>query len=339
MAQQVPQELPASAQLTQMVFGFMVAQAISTAAKFGVADQLKDGPKNADEIAQAVGAHPRALYRLLRALASVGIFSEDADGRFQLTPLAEPLRSDAPDSMRAFAIYMGADWHWRVWEGLPYSVAHAQPAFEHIYGQPVFEYLPEHPLEALVFNDAMTSFSKSASEAIVNAYDFSGIKKLVDVGGGHGYLLSAILERNPEMNGVLFDASQVVAGAQDVIESCGARCETAGGDFFASVPAGGDAYIMKHIIHDWEDERALTILRNCHRAMTENGKLLVVEMVIPEGNAPSPGKFLDLEMLVFLRSFERTAAEYRALFERAGFKLTRIVPTASPYSVIEGVRI
>jgi hypothetical protein len=339
MAQQVPQEVPASAQLTQMIFGFMVAQAISTAAQFGVADQLKDGPRNADEIAQAVGAHPRALYRLLRALASVGIFSEDADGRFHLTPLAEPLRSDAPDSMRGFAIYMGIDWHWQVWGGLPYSVRQAQPAFNHLFGQPVFEYLPQHPEKAQVFNDAMTSFSKSASEAIVNAYDFSGIKQLVDVGGGHGYLLAAILERNPQMNGVLFDAPPVVAGAQDVIKSCGARCATAGGDFFASVPEGGDAYIMKHIIHDWEDERALTILRNCHRAMTEHGRLLVVEMVIPEGNAPSPGKLLDLEMLLFLHSFERTAEEYRSLFERAGFKLTRIVPTQSPYSIIEGVRV
>src|SRR5437763_11529717 len=163
MAQQVPQELPASAQLTQIIFGFMVAQAISTAAKFGVADQLKDGPKNADEIAQAVGAHPRALYRLLRALASVGIFSEDADGRFHLTPLAEPLRSDAPDSMRAFAIYMGADWHWRVWSELLYSAQTGQPGFERIYGKPYFDYLAENPDPARGFNDAMTSFSASDS--------------------------------------------------------------------------------------------------------------------------------------------------------------------------------
>ena len=186
----------------------------------------------------------------------------------------------------------------------------------------------------------MTSLSASVSAAVVSAYDFSGITKLVDVGGGHGLLLASILEKYPQMSGVLFDAPSVIEGANDVIEAhdVGGRCETVGGDFFASVPAGGDAYIMKHIIHDWEDERALIILQNCHRAMTEGGRLLVVEMVLPEGNTPSLGKFMDLQMLLFLHSYERTEAEYSSLYQRAGFKLTSIVPTLSPYSVIEGVR-
>jgi len=324
-----------------MIFGFMTSQAISVAARLGVADLLVDGAKSADELAQATGAQPRPLYRILRALASVGIFSEDASGRFRLTPLAEPLRVDAPDSLRGLAIFFGAEFHWRVWSDLVFSAQSGQPGFERIYGKAYFDYLAENPEPAQVFNDAMTSFSASVSTAVVNAYDFTGISRLVDIGGGHGLLLASILEKYPQMRGVLFDAPSVVDGAKGVIEAHGAggRCEAIGGDFFASVPSGGDAYIMKHIIHDWEDERALTILRNCHQAMTEKGKLLVVEMVIPEGNAPSLGKFLDLEMLMFLHSYERTEAEYQVLFERAGFKLTRIVPTPSPHSVIEAVRI
>jgi hypothetical protein len=277
----------------------------------------------------------------LRALASVGVFTEDQGGRFHLTPLAEPLRGDAPDSVRDFAIYFGADWHRRVYNELGYSVETGQPAFEKIYGKPFFDYLAENPAPAEDFNNAMTSHSAADSAAVVNAYDFTGINKLVDVGGGHGALLAAILANNPQMNGVLVDAPYVAAGANDVLAAngVGGRCEVVGGDFFASVPAGADAYIMRHIIHDWDDERALTILKNCHQAMTENGRLLVVEIVIPEGNAPSLGKFLDLAMMVLVNSFERTAAEYSALFSQAGFKLTRIVPTTSPHSVIEAVRL
>lgn len=343
MAQDTEQksDVPASAQLLPMIFGFMTSQAISVAAKLGVADLLVEGAKTPDQLAQTTGVKPRPLYRLLRALASVGVFAEDEAGRFGLTPLAEPLRSDAPDSLRAFAIFLGADWHWRVWSDLFYSAQTGQPAFERVYGKAYFDYLAENPDPARVFNDAMTSFSASVSAAVIDAYDFTGITKLVDVGGGHGLLLAAILQNYPQMSGVLFEAPFVAEGAGDAIKGRGLarRCEVVGGDFFGSAPAGGDAYIMKHIVHDWDDESALTILQNCHRAMTKNGKLLVVEMVIPEGNAPSLGKFLDLEMLLFLHSYERTEAEYRALFERAGFKLTRIVPTRMPHSVIEAMRI
>jgi hypothetical protein len=342
MSQEIAQKEgpPPSAQLLQMIFGFIASQAISVVAKLGVADLLANGAKSAEQLAQATGVKARPLYRIMRALASVGIFAEDEAGRFRLTPMAEPLRTDAPNSLRGFSIFMGADWHWRVWSELSYSAQAGQPAFERIYGKAYFDYLAENPEPARVFHDAMTSFSASVSAAVLEAYDFSGIKKLVDVGGGHGLLLASILEKSPQMTGVLFDAPSVAEGAKEVINGRGAagRCEIVGGDFFKSAPAGGDAYIMKHIVHDWEDERALTILKNCHRAATENAKLLVVEMVIPEGNAPSLGKFLDLEMLLLLHSYERTEAEYRTLFEQAGFKLTRIVPTALPHSVIEAVR-
>ena len=331
-------ELTPNAQLTQMIFGFMPAQAIATAAKLGIADLLKDGPCGIEDLARATGTHRRSLYRLLRALASVGVFAEDADGRFRMTELAEPLRSDAPGSLRAFAIYFGADFHLRVWEELPYSVTHGRPAFHHIHQQGPFEYLEGHPEHAKIFNDAMTSLSASVSEPIVNAYDFAGIRTIADVGGGHGLLLSAILKKNPAMTGILYDAASVAAGAKDLLaeEGVRGRCQVVAGDFFQSVPAA-DAYIMKHIIHDWEDEKSIQILRNCRRAMTDAGKVLIVEMVVPEGNASSPSKFLDLEMLLFLHSYERTEKEYAELLAKAGFKLTRVIATDSPYSIVEGV--
>ncbi len=335
MSDQINQAPPPAAQLMQIMFGIIPTLAIGVAAKFGIADFLKDGAKTADELAVLAGVHSRSLYRLLRATASVGVFSEDAKGRFSLTPLAQPLRSDAPDSVRSFAIFYSDDWHMRVWAELNYSVQHGAPAFDRIHGREFFPYLEENPVHAQIFNDAMTSNSAAACGAVLAGYDFSGINKLVDVGGGHGLLLSSIMGKYPQMSGVLYDAQSVIDGATGLISE---RCEAVGGDFFASVPAGGDAYIMKHIIHDWDDEHSLKILRNCHESMTEGGKVLVVEMVIPPGDTPSLGKFLDLEMLLFLRSFERTEAEYRALFERAGFEITRIVPTPSPYSVIEGVR-
>ena len=328
------------AQLLAILFGFIGTKALSLAAKLGIADMLKDGPQSVTELARLAHCQPQPLYRLLRALAGSGVFAEEKEGHFRLTPTAELLRSDAPGSLRGFAIYFGADWHWRVWEDLEYSVREGKPSFEQIYGMPMFEYLPKNPEQAGVFNDAMTSFSAATSAALLEANNFSGIKKLVDVGGGHGFMLTSILEKYPEMQGIVFDAPPVIDGARKQIAARGlkARCEAVAGNFFESVPAGGDAYVMKHIIHDWDDEKALKILRNCHQAMTPDGRIFIIEMVIPEGNTPSIGKLLDLAMLVFLHSFERTEDEYRALYEQAGFELTRVVATNSPYSVIEGVR-
>jgi len=340
MPQENPRQAPPSAQLMEMIFGFALSRSIAVAAQLGVADLLKDGTKSADELAEIIGAHPRSLYRMLRALAGAGIFSEEADQRFSLTPLGEPLCSDAPESLRAFAAMMADHVNFETWAQLPYSIQTGKPAFPHKFGMRWFAWLEQNPAEGKVFNDAMTSLSSGAVAAVVSAYSFSGIKKLVDVGGGHGRLLASVLSKYPEMKGVLYDAPAVIKDANDVFVALGVgdRVEAIGGDFFQSVPAGGDAYILKHIIHDWNDEDCLKILGHCRAGMKAGGKVLLVEMVIPERNAPSIGKFLDLQMLLFLTGCERTEAEYRTLLNRAGFDLTRIVRTPSPYSVIEGLR-
>jgi hypothetical protein len=340
MTESRPKQLPPSAQLLDMIFGFALSRAIAVAAQLKVADYLKDGPKTADEIAVLTSVHPRSLYRLLRALAGAGIFSEDVDGRFSLTPLSELLCSDAPESLRGFAELMADDVTFETWAALPYSIETGQPAFPYKNGMPWFAWLEQHPDVGQRFHNAMTSLSAGAVVAVINAYDFSGINKLMDVGGGHGLLLSAVLSKYPEMKGVLYDDAKVVAGAKDVLRAHGVedRCETVGGDFFKTAPAGGDAYILKHIIHDWSDDECVTILDHCHRGMTAGGKVLIVEMVVPEPNVGGVSKFLDLQMLLFLTGRERTGPEYRDLLARAGFDMTRIVPTNSPYSVIEGVK-
>jgi hypothetical protein len=323
----------------QMLFGFAASRAIGVTAELHIADLLKDGPKTADELAEKTGMHGRALYRVLRACASVGVFSEDAQKRFSLTPLAEPLLSDSPGSLRAFAQMITTDWQFQTWAELPYSVKTGKPAFDKVHGTTSFDYFWSNEKAGKVFNDAMTSNSAFASAAVVNGYDFSNIETLVDVGGGHGFLLASILAKYPSVKGVLYDMPAIVADARKLLTDYGVinRCETIGGNFFDSVPKGADAYMMKHIIHDWNDEQCITLLKNCRNAMNKGGKILVVEMIVPEGNEPSPAKFLDLQMLLYLPGCERTETEYRELFHKAGFELSRIVPTMSPFSVIEGV--
>ena len=331
-------ELPPPVQLMQMLFGFAASRAIGVSAELLIADLLKDGAKNADELARQTGVHARSLYRVLRACASIGVYSEDNEKKFSLTPLAEPLLSDAPGSLRAFAEMITCDWQFQTWAELPYSVKTGKPSFDKVFGKSSFDYFWSNEKAGKVFNDAMTSNSAFASVAVVNAYDFSSISKLVDVGGGHGFLLASILAKYGSLKGVLYDTPAIVAEAEKLLKEHGVtgRCETAGGDFFTSVPSGGDAYIMKHIIHDWNDEQCVTILQNCRKAMTDGGKVLVVEMIVPERNEPSPAKFLDLQMLQLCPGCERTEKEYAELFAKAGLKLTRIIPTMSPFSVIEG---
>lgn len=323
---------PAESVLTQIMLGRVASQALHVAAKLGIADLLVDGPKPVEELATATDTHAPSLYRLLRALASIGIFEEEDNRVFALTPTAEPLRSDVSNSLRDVAIFWGEDWNWKVWGNILYSVRTGKSAWAQMHGEQVFEYFERNPEAGRIFDRAMTSFSTGATKAVLEAYDFSGIETLVDIAGGQGRMINRILDAYPTLNGVLFDLPHVIETA-----SVGDRLEMVTGDFFVSVPSGGDAYIMKHIIHDWDDEQAITILKNIKKAMNPGARVLVVESVIADGNGQDFGKLLDLEMLVSPGGKERTAAEYEDLFRRAGLRLTRIVPTKSPYSVIEAV--
>jgi hypothetical protein len=326
------------AQLSQLIYGYRISQTIGVAAELGIADFLANGPKSSTELAQATGSQPRALYRLLRALASVGVFTEVEPERFGLTPMAEALQTDAPGSQRGMARHSASDSNWRAWGQCGHSVRSGQSAFEHVHGMEVWDYREQHPEANAIFNAAMTSGSALQADAIAAAYDFSGFGTLMDVAGGHGLLLTTILSANPTLRGILAEQPHVIASARPIVEQSGVadRCTVVEVDFFDSVPSSADAYIMKFIIHDWDDARALTILKNCRAAMGPNGTLLLAEFVIPLGDTPSPGKFMDVNMMVGTGGEERTEAEFHALFEAAGFRLTRIVPTRSPLSVIEG---
>jgi hypothetical protein len=325
--------------LQNLIFGKWIAQAVSVAAKLGIADLLKDGPRACDELARANQVDKFALYRLLRALASVGVFTEVGSRHFALTPTAEYLRSDIDGSMRAVATMAGEDWTWRPWGELYQCVKTGERAFDRIFGIPPFAYLAKNPSAAANFDEAMTGWSMQNSAAVAAAYDFSGIGTLMDVGGGHGYLLATILKANSSMRGILCDTPEVALGAKARITSLGLadRCQIVAGDFLASVPAGADACILKSVIHDWDDQHATTILQNCRQALNPGGRVLLAEMVIPPGNDPHIGKLLDLEMLVMVGGHERTETQFGDLFASAGLRLTRIVPTASPMCVIEGV--
>jgi ubiquinone/menaquinone biosynthesis C-methylase UbiE len=289
----------------------------------------------AAELARATDTHPHALYRLLRALASVECFVEDDQGRFALTPLAECL-IDRPGSQWAVAMMMGAE-HYTCWGRLIDSVRTEKPTFNEIFGQPVFDYLSQRPEDARVFDAAMTGIHGPETQAMIDAYDFGGIGTLVDIGGGNGSVITTVLKKYPALKGVLYDLPGVIERAKKNIAEQGLadRCRAVSGSFFEAVPPGGDAYMMRHIIHDWNDDQCQTILRNCRQVVPAHGRLLVIEIVIEPGNAPSFGKFLDLNMMVIPGGMERTEKEYRELFARAGFRLERVVPTPAHVSVIE----
>jgi SAM-dependent methyltransferase len=329
--------LPPQAQLNQMLTGYWLSQALYVAAKLAIPDLLVNGPRSADDLAGATKTHGPSLYRLLRALASVGVFAEDGEGRFSLTPIAECLRSDAPGSQRSLAIMNGEE-HYRAWGELLYSVQTGAPAFDHLYGMPVFDFLSRNPEQAAVFDGAMVGVHGRETAAMLDAYDFAGVGVLADIGGGNGSLLTAVLQKYPAMRGILFDLEGVAGRGTENVKAAGlaGRCEVLSGSFFDSVPSGADAYLMRHIIHDWDDERATKILKNVHRAMKPDGRLLLVEGIIPPGNEPSFGKLLDLTMLVIPGGKERTEEEYHKLYADCGFDLTRVVPTGAEVSVIEG---
>jgi hypothetical protein len=322
-------------QAFQLMTGHIVASAVNIAARLGLSDRLVNGPRSADDLARETGVHADALYRLMRALASVGLFEERATRTFALAPVGAAL-CDGP--MRWMALWIAGEFNFHVYANAMHSVKTGESAVPVTTdGSGPFEYFAKNPELSKIFNDAMTGFSAVVVPAVLEAYDFSGIGTLVDIAGGHGGLLSAILQKHPSMKGILFDLDHVIAGAKPKIEAQGLanRISTASGDFFKAVPKGGDAYIMKHIIHDWDDSRAASILENIRAVLPKTGRVILVESVIPAGNEPGLGKVIDLEMLVMPGGKERTDQEFRALFDRAGFNLTRIVPTRSPLSVIE----
>lgn len=325
--------------IAQMASGYWLSQALFVAAKLGIADCIGAEGKSADELATETGSHAPSLFRLLRALASVGVFAEDSHGRFQLTPLAQPLREDAPGSKRAMILMTGGE-QYRAWGELFHSVQTGKTGFEHVYGQPLFNYLSERPEQAKLLDAAMVSIHGPETAAMLDAYDFSDIETLADLGGGNGSVLSAVLEKHLEMRGILCDLPGVAERTRKRIAVSGLadRLQVMGGSFFDSVPPGADAYFLRHILHDWYDEECLKILRSIHFASPPQARLLVVESIIPPGNEPCFGKLLDLAMLVIPGGKERTEGEYRELFRQGGFTLQRIIPTAAEVSILEAVK-
>jgi len=321
--------------------GYWVSQMLFVVAQLGVADALAKKPLAPAALAAQVGAQPEALHRILRALASLGIFAETSDGRFKLTPTAATLRSDVPGSLRSFALMMVADYNWRGWQELLHGVRTGEIPFEHAHGKPFFAWLREHPEQDRTFSDSMASISGPENDAVARSFDFGQFETLVDVGGAHGHLLATILRRHRKLRGVLYDQPQVVEGARAsgfvTAPNVAARCAIEGGDFFAGVPKDADAYMMKYIIHDWSDELGAQILRHCRDAMRPGGRVLVIEHVIAKGNAPDWGKMLDVNMLALLTGRERTLEQFRALFQRAGLRLRRAHATKSALKILEAV--
>ena len=330
----------ASTLLLDIIVGKWLSQAVCVAAELGIADLLKDGPRSSADIAAATGASEDGVYRLLRALGCVGLFTESDGRRFALAERGTPLRSDIPGSVRGFARFVGHEINGRPGGDLVLSVKTGNPSFDHVFGAPVFDYMATRPEVAAIMNEAMTSLSRAEVHAVVSAYDFRGIQTLVDVGGGHGLLLAEVLKANPALRGILFELPHAIDGARALLQKAGVgdRCDVLSGDFFTAVPEGGDAYVMKRVIHDWDDEHSIRILRNCRQAMRPGRRLLVVEVVIGSANESHFARLLDLEMLVITQGGrERTEAEFRKLYEAAGFRLAQVMATGAPVSIVEGV--
>jgi O-methyltransferase domain len=324
-----------------MILGKWVSNAISAVAHFAIADHVESGPKNPRELAALTGTEERPLYRLLRATASVGVFTELEDGRFAQTPLSETLRSNAKPCVRHLAMLLTDDWHIRAWEQLPWCVETGKPASYKLNGMPMFDWMAQHPEKTGNFNNAMTDLSSGDAAAVLQSYDFSRFEHIVDVAGGHGALLAAILKQAPTLRGTLFDMPHVIEGAKKagILENFANRCTLEAGSFLESVPAGADAYIMKFIIHDWYDPECIKILSNCRKGIRPGGRLLVVDQVVPARNEPGVAKLMDLEMLVLPGGMERTEKEFRELLAASGFRLERIIPTPALQSIIEGVPV
>lgn len=335
-----PQTIPPFVNMLQMLHGLHFSTCLSCLAQLGIPDLVETGPQSAAELAAQVGVQPQALYRLMRATASIGVLAEGPDGKFSETPLSAVLRSNARPTARHLAMMGAREWHMRGWERLEYTVRTGQTALDDVYGMPAFAYFSSHPAEAQIFNDTMTGLSMLDSPAIAEACSFDGIRSIVDVGGGHGLLLANILERNPHLRGTLYEVPHVIEGARNgpllpVMD----RCTLIAGDMFTSVPGGADVYIMKHIIHDWPDDVCVKILSSCRQGVNPGGKLLVADSVIQPGNEFSFGKIMDIQMMIFPGGLERTQDQFRDLLAASGWRLNRIIPTAAPESIVEGLPV
>jgi hypothetical protein len=342
-ATSMQQAMPPEIQLMQLVGGAFLSQAVYVAAKLGLADLLAGEPQTTKHLAEKTATHERSLYRVLRTLAMTGTFRETAPRIFANTPVSETLRTDAPGSLRDMTIWMGEEAHWRVYGEMLESVRTGKSAWTKVHGAEPFPYLFEQNRElGEIFDRAMTSFSHTTIPAILEAYDFSGAKTVADIAGGHGHLLAAVLSANPAIErGVLFDAPVVLEKAPALLsrENVRERAEIIAGDFFNEVAVAADVYMLKHIIHDWDDERSTLILKNIARSMNDTAKILILETVIETGNEPHFGKIMDLEMMVSPGGVERTAQEYAELLAGSGLKLSRIIPTRSPLSIVEAVKM
>ena len=332
-------EIPAPQQMFQHITAYWVTQLMGAAARLGVADQLESGPVQVTELAAKVGAHPRALYRALRACTAVGVFTEQPGETFANNALSQTLRSNVPGSMRDFAIAQSAPGHWRPWELLTQAVKTGKSTAREALGSELWDWYGSHPKESAAFSGAMDNLAAQVAAEVTNVIDFSGVARVVDVGGASGTLVSAVLRAFPQTKGVLLDLPHVVEPARKALAAIGLgeRCEAVAGDFFEAVPRG-DVMLLKQILHDWNDEQCITLLRNCAESLPKGGRALVVEMVISEDGRPSPAHLMDVNMLVLLPGKERTATEYGKLFAASGLKLERVHPTHSPFSIVEAIK-
>jgi SAM-dependent methyltransferase len=324
-------------QLTRMICGAALSRAIGTIGKLGVADHIQAGTAQPVEtLARLTGTHERSLYRLLRFTASYGIFREIDARKFDHTALSAALRSDAEGTFRPATLMF--DSIFAAWDGLDHSVRTGESGFAKVFGEPLFDYIGHHPDLAPLFDAGMTAFHGYETDAMLDAYDFSGINTLADIGGGNGTLLAAVLRRHPQLRGILFDLGHVVGRASSGMQASGLaeRCSVIEGNFFESVPAGADAYLMRHIIHDWTDEQSIKILSNCRKVIPPQGRVLLVEFNVPGANQAALGKDADILMMAFPGGMERTEAEYKTLFEQSGFRLSKVTTTKSAVSVFEG---
>lgn len=334
-AQESPQEI-----LWRMTSGCLLSQAIHVATKLGIPDRLENGARSVDDLAQETETHAPSLYRLLRALAGAGLFKENEQRHFELTPLGAILRRDVPGSMAAAGLLFGSTLQWPALGDLLYSIQTGGTAFDHHFGMNLWQYYMSHPEEQEIFQYAMSSFSAAETHAILHAYDFSSFRTIVDVAGGQGKLLVALLQAYPALRGTLLELPHIAKQAVEVFKAAGVqdRCEAVSGDMFVSIPAGRDAYIMKTVIHDWQDEQALVLLKQCEAAMPTHAKLLIVSEVIAPANVPDPSKFMDLNMLVSFGGCERSATEFEQLTSTVGLKVERIIKTRSPLNIVECVK-